>query len=189
MSRWSPDAKRRLQDAALELFAENGYAGTTVAAVAGRAGLTERTFFRHFEDKKEVLFIENGLAELVAARSAGSEAPTTLERAADGFRAIGRELRADPPRVRRRAGIIAATPELREREMGKFAQWTTAVTRALAGDGVEPRAAVIAAEVATSMFRIAYVDWLDAGADADLIATYDAVLAVHRSITATTTDR
>lgn len=183
MSRWRPDAKRRLQDAALNLFAAHGYAETTVAAVAGHAGLTERTFFRHFEDKKEVLFIESGLGQLVATRSQGSMATTTLERAADGFRAICRELQAESSRVRRRARIVAATPELQEREMRKFSEWTTSVTQALSADSVAPQAARIAAAVATAMFRIAYADWLEAPEDADLVDTFDGVLAVHRSIT------
>jgi AcrR family transcriptional regulator len=56
MSRWKPDAKGRLVTAAIELFAEQGYEATTVAEIAERAGLTKRTFFRYFSDKREVLF-------------------------------------------------------------------------------------------------------------------------------------
>ena len=56
MSRWEPNARGRLEQAAAELFADRGYDQTTVADIAARAGLTERTFFRHFADKREVLF-------------------------------------------------------------------------------------------------------------------------------------
>src|SRR5690242_4601605 len=56
MARWAPGASDRLQRAAMELFAEDGFEATTVAGIAGRAGVTERTFFRHFADKREVLF-------------------------------------------------------------------------------------------------------------------------------------
>ena len=56
MARWEPDAKGRLAEAALELYAERGYEQTTVAEIAERAGVTERTFFRHYADKREVLF-------------------------------------------------------------------------------------------------------------------------------------
>src|SRR5215472_3630839 len=56
MGRWEPDARGRLERAALELYGERGFEQTTVAEIAGRAGLTERTFFRHFADKREVLF-------------------------------------------------------------------------------------------------------------------------------------
>jgi AcrR family transcriptional regulator len=56
MSRWEPDARGRLGQAAIELYVERGFDDTTVADIAERAGLTERTFFRHFADKREVLF-------------------------------------------------------------------------------------------------------------------------------------
>src|SRR5260370_37664654 len=56
MSRWRPDAQGRLISAAIELFGEQGYEATTVAEIAERAGLTKRTFFRYFSDKREVLF-------------------------------------------------------------------------------------------------------------------------------------
>src|ERR1700712_466964 len=56
VSRWAPDARERLETAALDLFAENGYEATTVAQIADRAGLNRATFFRHFADKREVLF-------------------------------------------------------------------------------------------------------------------------------------
>src|SRR5664279_6015043 len=56
MGRWAPDARGRLERAAMELYGERGFESTTVAEIAERAGLTERTFFRHFADKREVLF-------------------------------------------------------------------------------------------------------------------------------------
>ena len=56
MGRWEPNARGRLEQAALELYVERGFEQTTVAEIAQRAGLTERTFFRHFADKREVLF-------------------------------------------------------------------------------------------------------------------------------------
>src|SRR5476651_1917711 len=62
MGRWEPNARGRLEQAAMELFQELGYARTTVEGIAARAGLTERTFFRYFTDKREVLF--SGSADL-----------------------------------------------------------------------------------------------------------------------------
>src|SRR5581483_9287188 len=64
MGRWEPDARGRLERAALDLYVQRGFDATTVAEIAERAGLTERTFFRHFADKREVLFA--GSADLVA---------------------------------------------------------------------------------------------------------------------------
>ena len=58
MGRWEPDARDRLERAALELFVEHGFDPVTVPEITARAGLTTRTFFRHFADKREVLFAD-----------------------------------------------------------------------------------------------------------------------------------
>src|SRR5215211_7256628 len=93
MGRWEPDARRRMQEAALELFGERGYARTTAAEVAERAGLTERTFFRHFPDKREVLFADDGLRDrLAAAVAAPPEGAEPVEAIAAGLDAVAVEL-------------------------------------------------------------------------------------------------
>ncbi len=75
MGRWEPDARGRVMQAALELFGERGFEQTTVAEIAGRAGLTERTFFRHFADKREVLFAgTDALRELLVSTLANAPA-------------------------------------------------------------------------------------------------------------------
>src|SRR5258708_12931612 len=75
MGRWKPDARGRLERAALELYGERGYEQTTVAEIAARAGLTERTFFRHFADKREVLFAgSTALRDLIVDAVAGAPA-------------------------------------------------------------------------------------------------------------------
>src|SRR6202012_6277244 len=81
MSRWEPNARGRLEQAAGELFAERGYDQTTVADIAARAGLTERTFFRHFADKREVLFSgqEQFRDRFVTAVAAAPPAATPVE--------------------------------------------------------------------------------------------------------------
>ena len=72
MARWDPGAPERLQEAALELFATRGFEQTTAAEIAQSVGLTERTFFRHFSDKREVLF--SGQHQLAQAFLAGVDA-------------------------------------------------------------------------------------------------------------------
>src|SRR5262245_23924099 len=115
MARWAPDSRGRLAHAAFELFAERGYESTTVAEIARRAGLTERTFFRHFTDKREVLFAAGNLEEELARTVVEApEALAPLEAASAGIEAIAAML---PGRdvARQRQGIIVANPELQER--------------------------------------------------------------------------
>lgn len=170
MARWQPDARRRLQDAAVELYAERGFAGTTVAQLAERAGLTERTFFRHFADKREVLFgnedaLRQALADAVVA--AGDDA-TLGEAILAGLDAVVADLQPRRDELRRRAPIVAATPELQERELIKLASWRAALDEALRGRGVAPATAQLAAEVAIAVLNVAAQRWLDGDGDDDL---------------------
>src|SRR5579875_560137 len=127
MGRWQPDAAGRLQQAALELYATRGYDATTVAEISERAGLTERTFFRHFADKREVLF--RGSEQLrdtfVAAVDQAPAAASPLHAVTDALEAVGA---AFPPAfARRRHAVILATPELQERELIKLTSLTEAL--------------------------------------------------------------
>src|ERR1700691_1963409 len=117
MARWQPDAPQRLALAALELFAERGYENTTVIDIAQRAGLTKSTFFRHFQDKREVLFGDGSMnALLVEAIAAAPAAATPLDAVAHALDVIGRRTFTPARRefVARRGAVIAANPELQE---------------------------------------------------------------------------
>ena len=172
MGRWEPDARRRMQDAALELFGERGYARTTAAEVAERAGLTERTFFRHFPDKREVLFADNDLRDrLAAAVAAAPEGTAPLEAITAGLDAVAEELQGRREAVVRRARIIAAHTELQERELKKLASWSDALESVLRGRGLPGPAAKLLAEVSVAVFRAAYQRWLDEGLERELVAT------------------
>jgi AcrR family transcriptional regulator len=164
MVRWEPDSRERLAQAALALYSERGYANTTVAEIAERAGLTERTFFRHYADKRDVLFA--GAAEfeqrVVDAVAAAPSQLSTIDAAAAGVEAAAAMLQDRHEFARRRQRVIAANAELRERELIKLAALSAAVADTLRRRGVEDPAAGLAAEVALAVFKTAYERWIDA---------------------------
>lgn len=163
MPRSGEDARRRLREAALELYAERGFDQTTAAQIAARAGVNTRTYFRHFADKREVLF--DGEAALrTEVLEAVAEAPADLEPLEAlrlAFRRAGRLLEARQATSRQRLAVIAATPELRERELAKAATMTEAVAGALRERGVAPRTADLAAHVGWTAFHHAAGAWVE----------------------------
>jgi AcrR family transcriptional regulator len=147
--------------AALELYSERGFDQTTVAEIAKRAGLTERTFFRHFADKREVLFsgevddlVLNTLVD--APRSA-----TPMNAVATALEAAGDLLEERRDLVRRRQAVIAANPALRERELIKFARLASAMTDVLRRRGVDDSAASLTAEAGIAVLKSAFERWID----------------------------
>src|ERR1700761_6483773 len=124
MGRWEPNARGRLAQAALTLYAEQGFEQTTAAEIAKRAGLTERTFFRHFTDKREVLFYDMDWLEDLMVRAVAGAPPsaTATDAVALILQAIGAMLQENPEPARMRNRIVAANPELRERDLGKLAE-------------------------------------------------------------------
>jgi len=170
MSRWEPDGRRRLQEAALALFAERGFESTTAKQIAERAGLTERTFFRHFGDKREVLFgNEDAVTEaLVSAVASAPQACAPLDSVAAGLQAAADHMQPRRESLRRHAAIIAAHPELQERELIKQASMSAALAGALRGRGVAEPTAKLAAEVSIAVMRVAFQRWLEDADDRDL---------------------
>ena len=163
MARWKPDSRGRLMQAAMALYGERGFDNTTVAEIASRAGLTERTFFRHFADKREVLFAgSDEFQELLVSTVADAPASTApFDAVAAGLDAIGSMLQERHEFARERASIIAANAELRERELIKFASLSAALADTLRDRGLADTAARLTAEVAMSVFRIAFERWID----------------------------
>src|SRR5688572_8487190 len=157
MSRWPTGAQSRLERAALELFVEQGFAETSVAQIAERAGLTTRTFFRHFADKREVLFAYQ--AELptvvsnVLADAAGTLDPMAV--ITQGLQTIAAELESEREYVRIRRGIIETDDGLRERELRKQSVLSDAVTRVLLERGADELTSRLAAQIAVSIFSVA----------------------------------
>ncbi|MCW3049070.1 MAG: transcriptional regulator, TetR family [Solirubrobacterales bacterium] len=170
MGRWEPHSRRRLEEAALALYARDGFEKTTAAQIAERAGLTERTFFRHFGDKREVLFSNEGAVRelLVTAVRNAPEAHAPRDAIAAGLQAVGGELQPRREAQRRRAALIAAHPELQERELIKQASWSAALADTLQARGVAEPAARLTAKVAIAIVRVAFERWIDEANDRDL---------------------
>jgi AcrR family transcriptional regulator len=171
MGRWEPDAQGRLAKAAMELYLERGFEATTVAEIAERAGLTERTFFRHFADKREVLFAGGSALEEMLVTNV-SEAPaglapievvaTALIQVADIVFAERHEF------ARQRQAIIARNPDLQERELIKLASLASAIAESLRRRGVSDPAASLAAETGIAVFKIAFARWVTDASDLPL---------------------
>lgn len=174
MGRWQPGAGGRLQAAALELYAAQGFESTTVVQIAQRAGVTERTFFRYFRDKREVLFAGSDALREVLLQSLDAQPPNTppldLMAAALGAVAV---LLTDRPWSRQRHAVIAATPELQERELSKMASWAAVLHDRLRARYTAEPAAGLAAEVGVAAFRIAWERWLEHDEDRTLLVHLD----------------
>jgi AcrR family transcriptional regulator len=162
MARWEPNARERLERAALALFAERGYDATTVAQIADRAGLTKSTFFRHFADKREVLFggqdlLVERFGDAIRNAPPGATAPgclaAALEAAAVAFTPDRHEL------APQRRAVIAAHSELQERELLKRARLAAAMADALRGRGADDATARLAADMGVLAFSTAYARW------------------------------
>ena len=185
MGRWEPDARGRLERAAYELFDERGYEQTTVAEIARRAGLTERTFFRHYADKREVLFSGQALLNETFVGSVLGAPPdaTPLDAVAAGLDATAGFFAGRHPGSRARQAVIAATPELQERELTKMASLAAAVADALRRRGVPEPAASLTAEAGIAVFRVTFERWVAAAEEQDFAALLRESLAELRSHT------
>jgi AcrR family transcriptional regulator len=163
MGRWEPNARGRLAKAALELYSDRGFEQTTVEDIAKRAGLTERTFFRHFADKREVLF--SGASALEEQfRRALEDAPASLpdiDAVGTALAAVAADFeeRRDFARLRNR--IIAANADLQERERIKLASLASALAGALRRRGAGELTANLSAEMGIAVFRIGFERWID----------------------------
>jgi len=190
MGRWAPNARGRLELAAMELYGERGFDSTTVAEIAERAGLTERTFFRHFADKREVLFWGAGaLQQFLVSTVEGSPASlvpieaivAALDEAATVIFEERHEL------ARQRQAIIAANTELQERELIKLAALASALAEALRRRGTRDPAASLAAEAGIAVFKIAFAIWTEGTGKRTLSAIIRESVDELKLVTATTT--
>ncbi|MEV7045233.1 TetR family transcriptional regulator [Amycolatopsis sp. NPDC051061] len=170
MGRWEPGAGDRLREAALALYLERGFEQTMVVEIADRAGVTARTFFRYFADKREVLF--DKAAEMAEKSSAALEAApasaSTLEVVAAALDAAADLIGSDRELARQRHAVITANAELRERELSKLAHMSAALADGLRRRGIDDVEATLAAETGAAVYRVAFQRWVDAADDLDL---------------------
>ena len=173
MARWEPDTSQRLVGAALDLFTEQGYDATTVSQIAERAGgLTKMTFFRHFADKREVLFAAGQQAHgrlLADAIAAAPAAATPLQAVAAGLDAVTATFTEDRREFAARlVAVIAANDELRERATFKRAGLAQAAAEVLRKRGVPEPTAGLAAELGVGAFYRAFERWAGSADQATL---------------------
>lgn len=191
MGRWEANSRGRLQEAALALFAERGFDQTTAAQIAEAAGLTERTFFRHFADKREVLFGGSDLLghQVVAAVMGAPKDDSPLEAVERGLDAAAAMLgQGRRDLARRRQNVIANNPDLREREFAKLADYSAAIAAVLRDRGVGEPQATMAADVGATILRVALQKWSNDRDDGpELSAVIHDSLAEWRAMTTTAT--
>lgn len=184
--RWSPDARGRLERAAFELFAEQGYQATTVPQITARAGLTTRTFFRYFTDKREVIFAGDEIPDL--ARAAIETAPqgvAPLDIVVHGLRTVADERfegrHGEVGSVRR---LVLSESSLRERDARKRADLTDAVREAFVNRGLDPSEAAVIAETTVMLFHLALEAWLTGPAGRRMADVVDEQLSALRGVLA-----
>jgi AcrR family transcriptional regulator len=186
MTRWEPGTRERLGRAALELFTTRGFEQTTAAEIAESVGLTERTFFRHFADKREVLF--DGQQQFMQAFVAGAQAApadaTALEVVGSALQSAAAYFTADRSAfARARQAVIDANPALQERERHKMAALAGVVRDTLRARGVTEPAATLAAESAATVFDVAFQQWVREDEERPLTEIAAEVLAELRTLT------
>jgi AcrR family transcriptional regulator len=187
MTRWEPGARERLSGAALELYASKGFEETTVAEIAQAVGLTERTFFRYFADKREVLFAGSELLEqhFVDGAIAAPKDATPMEVVATAL-AASVEFFPDERRSysRQRATVINANPQLMERELRKMFSLGTSLAEALHGRGIPESTATLAAQTGITVFRVSFAQWIAEGNDRSMADIERDVFAELGALTA-----
>lgn len=184
VGRWEPNARGRLAQAALALYAEQGFEQTTAAEIARAAGLTERTFFRHFADKREVLFYGmDSLRDLIVRAIA--DAPCSagpMDAVVAALQVVGATVQETPEIARMRAGVMSANAELRERELIKLAELAAAMAGALRDRGVAEPSASLAAETGIAVYRVAFARWVSEPGQPDLLSILRESMAGLRDV-------
>ncbi|GAA4668504.1 TetR family transcriptional regulator [Frondihabitans cladoniiphilus] len=186
MVRWEPGARERLQKAALELYAARGFEQTTAADIAESVGLSERTFFRHFADKREVIFngqalFEQAFVDGISSASPGSPALDVVAAALEAAGSFFPDERRGYSRLRQ--SIIVANPSLHERELLKMTALSTRIAAGLREHGIPEPQATLAAQSGATVFHVAFGQWIAEGETRSLPEIEREILGELRSVT------
>ena len=186
MPRWESGADARLVQAAYELYLERGFEDVTVAEIAARAGLTKRTFFRYFADKREVLFSGSAAfqASVIAAVLDAPDDVAPIDAVVAALAAAGAGLTALGEGVRKRQHLIDTSTDLQEREMIKLATLTSAIGEALRQRSVRGPAASLTAEVGVAVFKTAFERWVRRNGPVEFAPLVDEALNELRGLLA-----
>jgi AcrR family transcriptional regulator len=185
MARWQGGTFERLQGAALELFAKNGFDETTAAQIAEAAGVTERTFYRHFSDKREVLFAGSELLvedfrKGIQDAPEGASAFEMVESALGAITIYFSDVRR--PYSRQRQQIIQANPALEERELHKAMTIVHTLREELLARGIPETAAALAAQTASTVFSLAFARWIQPDETRSMGAIQNELMADLRNL-------
>jgi AcrR family transcriptional regulator len=184
MPRWEHGSEERLKKAAIELFEEQGFENTSVIQISERARVTTRTFFRYFSDKREVLFAGSDelRATLVEKTLQAPYVGEPLQVVIGTLSEFDWETLGSRNSQRQRQEVIAANPELLERDLIKNHSIAVGIIDALRQRGVDADIARLAAHVGIQLFITAYLRWLEAGTKADLAIMSESVMSLLASI-------
>jgi AcrR family transcriptional regulator len=187
MPRWEHGSEERLKKAAIELFDEQGFENTSVIEISERARVTTRTFFRYFSDKREVLFAGSDelRAVLVEKILQAPDVGEPLQVVTGVLWEFDWESLGSRNSQRQRQAVIAANPELLERDLIKNHRIAVGFMDALRQRGVDAEIARLAAHVGIQLFFTAYVHWLEADEKADLALMSESVMSLLASIVPT----
>lgn len=175
----------------MELYVERGFEQTTVAEIAQRAGLTARTFFRYFADKREVLFGGSAflLERMVGALDDAPDSASPMDAIAAALDAAAAVIGEGREFSQQRQAVIVANVELRERELIKMASLSAALADGLRRRGVTDPDASLAAEAGIAVFRVAFERWIDEPGDRDLSQIMRESLDQLKALTAGAAER
>ena len=179
MGRWEPDTRDRLERAALELFVDHGFDAVTVPEITARAGLTTRTFFRHFADKREVLFADADQMPILATSLVLGAPPDLgpMDVFAQGLATLAKAFEGRLPQLKKRRAVIDGNDGLRERELRKMERLVDAIAEAFRRRGVDDLTAAVVAETAVGVVKVALRRWIESDGDEPLLAVLTDSLA------------